>query len=126
MISFLFQILAGIFGVYLAAEFLPNVSFIGTRQTLLLIGLVFGIINYLIKPIINFFLTPLRLLTFGLIGLVINIGIVWFISNIIFPNNLKITNFSSLLYATLIIWLTSFFFYALSRRNWQRRRHHYE
>jgi len=126
MISFFFQILAGIFGVYLAAEFLPNVAFIGTRQTLLLIGLVFGIMNYLIKPIINFFLTPLRLLTFGLIGLVINIGIVWFVSNIIFPNNLKIINFSSLLYATLIIWLTSFFFYALSRRNWQRRRHHYE
>ncbi|MBU3918554.1 phage holin family protein [Patescibacteria group bacterium] len=126
MISFFFQILAGIFGVYLAAEFLPNVVFIGTRQTLLLIGLVFGIMNYLIKPIINFFLTPLRLLTFGLIGLVINIGIVWLMSNIIFPNNLKITNFSSLLYATLIIWLTSFFFYALARRNWQRRRHHYE
>jgi len=126
MIGFLFQILAGIFGVYLAAEFLPNVAFIGTRQTLLLIGLVFGIMNYLIKPILNFFLTPLRLLTFGLIGLVINIGIVWFTANIIFPNNLKILNFSSLLFATLIIWLTSFFFYLLAKRNWQRRRHKYE
>ena len=124
MLGFLFQILAGIFGVYLAAEFLPNVAFIGTRQTLLLIGLVFGIMNYLIKPIINFFLTPLRLLTFGLIGLVINIGIVWFITKIIFPDNLKITSFSSLMFATLIIWLTSFFFYLLARRDWQRRRHH--
>jgi len=126
MIGFLFQILAGIFGVYLAAEFLSNVVFIGTRQILLLIGLVFGIMNYLIKPILNFFLAPLRLLTFGLIGLVINIGIVWFTANILFPDNLKISNFSSLLFATLIIWLTSFFFYLLTRRNWQRRRHKYE
>lgn len=124
MLGFIFQILAGIFGVYLAAEFLPDVAFIGTRQTLLLIGLVFGIMNYLIKPIINFFLTPLRLLTFGLIGLVINIGIVWFTANVLFPDNLKISTFPALIKATLVIWLTSLFFYLLAKRNWQRRRYH--
>jgi len=123
MIGFIFQILAGIFAVYLSAEFLPSVVFIGTRQMLLLIGLVFGIMNYLIKPVLNFFLAPLKLLTFGLIGLVMNIGIVWFISRILFPNNLKITSFQSLLLTTLIVWLTSFFFYLLAKRNWQRRRY---
>lgn len=123
MLGFIFQILAGIFGVYLAAEFLPNVAFIGTRQTLLLIGLVFGIMNYLIKPLLNFFLAPLRLLTFGLIGLVINIGLVWFTANILFPNNFKISTFPALLLSTLVIWLTSFSFYLLTKRSWQRRRY---
>jgi len=126
MIGFLFQILAGIFGVFLAARFLPEVAFIGTRKMFLLIGLVFGIINYFIKPIINFFLTPLRLLTFGLIGLIVNIGIVWFVSNILFPQYFRIPNLLSLLLTTLIIWGASFFFYLLAKRKWQKRRHHHD
>lgn len=124
MIDFLLQILAGMFGVKLAAEILPGVTFIGPVRIFLLIGLAFGIINYAIKPVINFFLFPLKLLTFGLVGLVLNIGIVWFVAKVLFPNYLKIINFSSLLLTTFIIWLSSFFFYLLAKRVWKKHRFH--
>ena len=124
MVNFLLQILAGIFAVKQAAEILPGVSFVGPVNTLFLIGLAFGIINYAIKPIINFLLFPLKLLTFGLIGLVLNIGIVWFVARVLFPDYLKITNFASLLLTTFIVWLTSFFFYVLAKRVWRKHRFH--
>lgn len=124
MISLLLQILAGLLGVKISAEVLPGVIFIGPIKTFLLIGLAFGIINYAIKPILNFFLAPLRLLTFGLIGLVLNIGIVWFVAKVLFPDYLKIGNFTSLLLTTAIIWITSFLFYLLGKRSWQRHRYH--
>jgi len=124
MKNFLFQVLAGMAGIFLAAELLPGVTLIGPRKIFLLIGLVLGIINYFIKPIINFFLFPLRLLTFGMIGLVINIGIVWFVANIFFPDYFKISGTISLLCATIIIWLTSFFFYLLAKRSWRKQRFH--
>jgi len=122
MRSFLFQVLAGLLGIFLSAKILPAVTFIGPRKYFLLIGLTLGILNYFLKPIINFFLLPLRLLTFGLIGLVINIGIVWFIANICFPDYLKISGIASLIGTTFIIWLTSLFFYSLAKRSWQRQR----
>jgi uncharacterized membrane protein YvlD (DUF360 family) len=124
MIAFFFQILAGLFGVKIAIEILPGVIFVGPIKIFFLIGLAFGIINYAIKPVLNFFLAPLRLLTFGLIGLVVNIGIVWFVAKVLFPDYLKIGNLISLLLTTIIIWLTSFFFYILGKRSWQRHRYH--
>ncbi len=124
MKSFVFQILAGMLGIFLAAEFLPGVTFLGPRKMFLLIGLVFGIINYFIKPILNFILFPVRLLTFGLIGLVVNIAIVWFVANICFQDYLKISGIISLLETTLIIWLTSFLFYLITRHSQQRKRYY--
>ena len=124
MRGFLFQVLAGMLGVFLAAELLPGVTFMGPRKLFLLIGLILGVINYFVKPVINFFLFPIRLLTFGLIGLLINIGIVWFVSSVCFPDYLKISGAPALLGATAIIWLTSFFFYLLAKRSWRKQRHY--
>lgn len=124
MKGFLFQVLAGILGVFLATEFLPGVTFMGPRKFFLLIGLILGIINYFVKPVINFFLFPLRLLTFGLIGLVINIGIVWFTTSVLFVDYFKISGIFALLGATVVIWVTSFFFYTLAKRSWRKQRYY--
>lgn len=124
MKNFLFQVLAGILGIYLAAEFLPGVTFIGPRKILLLAGLILGLINSSIKPLLNLLLTPLRLLTFGLIGLVIDIAIVWFVAFVLFADYLKISNIPSLLAATAIIWITSFFFFLLAKPAWRKYRHY--
>jgi len=124
MRKFLFQVLAGMLGTFLATQIIPGVTFLGPRKIFLLIGLAFGMINYFIKPILNFVLFPVRLLTFGLIGLVIDISIVWFVSSVLFPDYLKISNTSALLGTTIIIWFTSFFFYLLAKRSWQKQRYY--
>jgi len=59
-----------------AVKLVPNVSFKGDWWALLILAVIFGIINTYIKPIVKLLSLPLNLLTFGLIGLVINTAMV--------------------------------------------------
>jgi putative membrane protein len=96
------QIIAGILGLWLAIRFIPNVEFADSWQILILAGLILGLINFFIKPVVKIITLPLRILTFGLFGLVINMGIVWIVT-IIFPE-LKISGILPLFLTSIIIW----------------------
>ncbi|MDI6602572.1 MAG: phage holin family protein [Patescibacteria group bacterium] len=100
------QIIAGILGIFLAQRYIPEVEFIGNWQTLVLTGTILGLINFFIKPILKAITLPLRILTFGLFGLVINMLIVWLV-DIIFPE-LIISGLLPLFWTSLIIWGISF------------------
>jgi len=97
------RIIAGIIGIWLAAQFVPGVEIIDSWQTLIWAGLVLGLINYFVKPILNLITLPLRIITLGLFSLVINMGIIWLI-DILFPE-ITIYGIVALFWATLIIWL---------------------
>ena len=115
MKAFLFQIIGGILSIYLAAEFIPGIEFIGQIKTLVLVGLAVGILNYIIKPILKIFFFPLRLLTLGLFGLVINIGIAWFTAYVLFPSNIQLNGLFNLIELTFVIWIISLFFYSVTK-----------
>jgi len=104
-----FHIISGVLGLFLAAKFVPGVEFMGTYKMLLIIGGVLGLINFFIKPILKKATWPLRILTFGLFSLVINMGLVWLIE-ILFPRDLEITGLIPLFWTTIIISLLNFFF----------------
>jgi len=104
----LFQIIAGILGLWLAIKFVPGVEFRGPINTLLLAGLVLGLINFFIKPIINKITLPLRILTLGLFSLVINMIMVEIV-DILFKE-LIIEGIVPLFWTSLIVWILSLFF----------------
>lgn len=104
-----FKIIAGILGLWLAVQFISGVAFTGTWQTLLLAGFILGLINFFIKPILKLITLPLRILTLGLFGLVINMGMLWLVD--IFFIELIIEGFFPLLWTTLIIWGLGLFFF---------------
>ena len=58
---------------------------------LLLLGLVFGIINALVRPVVSFLSLPITILTLGLFQLVLNALLLYLGS--LFVSNLKIDNF---------------------------------
>lgn len=58
---------------------------------LLLLGLVFGIINAIIRPVVSLLSLPITILSLGLFQLVINALLLYFGS--LFVSNLKIDNF---------------------------------
>lgn len=99
------QIITGILGLWLAAEFVSGVEITNSWSTLLWAGLILGLINFFIKPILNLIALPLRIITLGLFSLVINMGIIWMV-DIIFPE-LIISGIVPLFYATLIVWALS-------------------
>lgn len=102
MLKLILTIISGTLGLWLADYFIAGVEFTGSWETLLLAGLILGLINFFIKPILKLITLPIRLLTLGLFGLIINIVLVWII-DIIFAE-LVIKGIVPLLWTTLIIW----------------------
>ena len=114
------QIIVGIIGIYLAILFIPGVDITNGEFTregikiLILVGSVFGLINFFIKPIISFITLPLRIITLGLFGLLINIAMIWIV-DIIFTE-LVISGFSALFWTSILIWFLGFIIPANSSR----------
>ncbi|MCD6114932.1 phage holin family protein [bacterium] len=106
MRRFLLQILGSILGLYLGARFVPDIDFQGPIKIFLLAGLTIGVANYFLKPLLNLIFLPLKILTFGIIGIIINIGIVWFVVKIIFHNYFVVGNYLSFLIFVMVIYLT--------------------
>jgi len=119
MTKLFLQIIAGILGIFLATKFVPGVSlqilpgqsslfgieFTAAWQILVLVGGVLGLINFFLKPVLKIITLPLRILTFGLFSLVINMLMVWVV-DILFLE-LVISGIIPLFWTTVIIWLIS-------------------
>ena len=114
------QIIVGIIGIYLAILFIPGVDITNGEFTregikiLILVGSVFGLINFFIKPVISFITLPLRIITLGLFGILINIAMIWIV-DIIFTE-LVISGFSALFWTSILIWFLGFIIPANSSR----------
>ena len=102
MLRLLSAVISGIVGLWLADLFVMGVEITGSWKALLVMGSILGLINFFIKPILKLVTLPLRLLTLGLFGLVINIAIVWAVD--IAFTGLVITGLMPLLWTTLIVW----------------------
>ena len=96
------KIAAGILGLWLASSFVPGVEFTGAWKILLFAGFLLGLMNFFIKPILKSITLPLRIITLGLFGLIINMAMVWLVD--IFFTELTIVGVLPLLWTTLIIW----------------------
>lgn len=107
MWSLLLQIAAGLAGLYIAKKFVPGVEITASWQTFLIIGTTLGILNFFLKPILKIITLPLRIITFGLFSLAINMAIVWLI-DIIFPEVI-ILGIAPLFWTSIIIWALSVF-----------------
>ena len=101
----IFQIIVGILGIWLATQLISGIAFTGSLKILCYAGLILGLINFFIKPILNLITLPLRVITFGLFSLVINMGIVWVIE-ILFPQ-LEISGIYPLFWTAIIVWALS-------------------
>ncbi|MBZ1345033.1 MAG: phage holin family protein [Candidatus Nealsonbacteria bacterium] len=102
------QIIVGILGIFLAKVFIPGVELIGGIQILIFSGVILGLINFFIKPILKIITFPLKILTFGFFSLILNIAIIWFVDFIV--PGLKIIGFLPLLGTTFIIWALNLIF----------------
>ena len=112
MKRFLGNIVVGFLALYLATLLVPGVeaqgSFEEQLKILFFAGVFLGLVNFFIKPIVNLITFPLRLITFGLFSLVVNMGMVWLV-DIFFPK-LIIPGLGELFWTGLIAWILSLFF----------------
>lgn len=58
--------------IMLAIKFVPGITFLGEWWGILLTGVVFGLVNTFIRPLVKFFTLPLLIFSLGLFTFVIN------------------------------------------------------
>lgn len=67
-----------LFAVWIIPQYIPNsIYFTGDFPSLILAGAVIGIINGIIKPLLNILAFPLVIITGGIFSFVLNIGLLW-------------------------------------------------
>ncbi len=75
MLGFLIRAVLVALGLWLATALVPGVK-IDTPSTLLLAGVLLGVVNSIIRPIAILLTLPMTIITLGLFLLVINAGMV--------------------------------------------------
>ena len=75
MIGFLLRAAIVALGLWLAAEWLPGLSFDST-QKLVIAALLLGVVNAIVRPIAFVLTLPITVVTLGLFLLVLNAGMV--------------------------------------------------
>lgn len=110
--SLLGSLLAGCIGLMLSALLVPGFDIAGdfwqALKILILAGFLLGLINFFVKPIVNFVTLPLRIITFGLLGIALNMAILWLVI-LFFEPGIEIIGLKALFLTSLLVWLAGFF-----------------
>ena len=80
MTKFILRWAINAIGLYLAVLILPGIDLRSNLVSILWLALIFGLINALFRPLLQFLTCPLILLTLGLFTLVINSFLFWLTS----------------------------------------------
>lgn len=104
MTRFIVQALAAAFGFWLSARIVPGVR-VGGWGSLIAAGVLLGLINALVRPVLVVLTFPLTILTLGLFLLVVNGITVWLAT--VFLHGVKVGGLWPATLAAIIISLTS-------------------
>jgi len=77
---FLLRLLINAAALWVATRIVSGVTFSGDPVYLVVVALVFGLLNALVRPILTLMTCPLLILTLGLFTFVINAVILWLTS----------------------------------------------
>lgn len=107
------------FAISVASYLLPFIEISGSTpirriQIAFLAGLILGIVNLIIKPIVRFLTMPINFLTLGLFNIVINAAMLWIVD--CFVDGFEVLGiwgyiWSSLLISIITVVLTKVFLY---------------
>ena len=104
MLGFFLRAAIVALGLWLATRWVPGVS-IDSPTTLILAGVVLGIVNSIVRPIAIVLTLPMTILTLGLFLLVINAGMVALVAWLI--PGMHIAGFWSAFWTAVLVSLTS-------------------
>jgi putative membrane protein len=102
----LLQIVLNGVAVLVAANLGIGISYTGSLLGLLLVGLVIGLVNLIVKPIVTFFAFPLIVVTLGLFYLVIN-GLMLYLAAWLVPHHLQVNGCGAAILGGLVIALVN-------------------
>lgn len=88
MLDFVIRVVVNAVALIAAIGIVPGATFTGEWWKFLLVAAIFGVVNAYLRPIVKLLSLPLTLITFGLVGLIINTALVLLVAAI--SDNLKL------------------------------------
>ncbi len=110
MKSFIIRILINAVALAVTIWFVPGIYFTGGYDTLLLLALIFGVVNAVIKPLFSFLTCGFYIITLGLFTFIANAVMLLLTSNIATAVGIdfKLENFWAAVIGALVISIVSF------------------
>ncbi len=108
MVRFILRALVAALGFWVAAHIVPGVHVTGWK-TILAAGLVLGIVNGFVRPIVTLLTLPVTIVTLGIFLLVINGLMVLLVSFVVdrFHGHMHIGGLLNAILVTIVVWLVS-------------------
>ncbi len=109
----LLRILVNAIALLVTAGVVPNIYFVDRRFVILLwMAVVLGVVNALVKPVVQFLTLRFIFVTYGVVVVLVNAGLLWFLS-ILFPSLFVVDGLPWALVGGVIIGLLSSFLESL-------------
>ncbi len=103
MMGFLLRAVISSIGLWLATVWVPGVSIDGVGS-LILAGVLLGVVNAIVRPVAVILTLPITILTLGLFLLVLNAFMVWLVAWIL--PGFHVGGFRGAFLTAIIVWLT--------------------
>ncbi|MEK7562607.1 MAG: phage holin family protein [Patescibacteria group bacterium] len=118
MRKLLSQVVAAALGLWLAKLFVPGVrvdifpdsNFFGINitqqwQIFLVLGIILGLLNFFVKPVLKMIALPLEIITLGLFSIIISMAMIWMVT--IAFKELTVPLYLPLFLTSIIIWISN-------------------
>jgi len=71
-VKIIIRLIINAVALWITAQVIPNIELTGNVVTLLIVAVIFGLVNALIRPLVKLLTLPINVVTLGLFSLVIN------------------------------------------------------
>jgi len=113
MIAFIVRILGNSLALYAASWFVAGFGITGGIKEYAIAGVVLGLLNMIVKPVLKLISMPIIILTLGLFTIVINALLLWAVDYIF--DFVAISDIVSLVWATIVISIVNMVIGAFSK-----------
>ena len=106
---FLLRLIVTAIALWAAVALVNGITFTGSWISLLLVALIFGLVNAIVRPLLKLLTCPLVLLTLGLFVFVINALMLWLTSGLSVSLGLgfHVAGFASAFWGALVVSIVS-------------------
>lgn len=106
------KLIVNAFALAVVGYLLPGVHFTDIFA-LVVTAIVLGIVNTLIRPVLQIIALPISIITFGIAALLINVSLLWLVAYIV--PGFSIDKFQTAVLASILLSLVSWFLHRLEK-----------
>jgi putative membrane protein len=106
------RLAVNVFALFVVEYLVPGFT-LANWQTAVVAAIVIGIVNTLIRPVLQLIALPISILTFGIAAFFINVGLLYLTSK--FVPGFYIASFTTAIIASVVLSLVSWFLHKLAR-----------